>query len=164
MAVLFACKKEKRHTTEHHTMIMNLICYNGAQRYLAILSTAFTGPPVLCMMKLFGFQMNGHWSDLPSSVSNLPPNDLTLTMELIMTKIDKEASFGDQGHVFTTPRRLLSLLIRLSSLLQGGTCRRSGNGVFGAHAPVYHACFWFAQGQEETRAASNSSDWRNLEQ
>jgi hypothetical protein len=88
-------------------MIMTLINFNGAQRFLfivAILSTAFTKPPILCMTKPFGFRTNGHGSVSPSSASNLP-HDSMPTMELTMKRFDKGATFGDQGHVLTAPRR-----------------------------------------------------------
>jgi hypothetical protein len=87
-------------------MTMNLFHFNGAQRFLAIfaiLSTAFTKPPILCMTKPFGFRTNGHGSVSPSSVSNLP-HDSMPTMELTMKKIVEGATFGDQGHVLTAPR------------------------------------------------------------
>jgi hypothetical protein len=60
--------------------------------------------------------------------------------------------WGPRAHLYHPRGAFLSFLICLSSHLQGGTCRKSGNGFFGIYAPIYHSCFQFAQGQEETRA------------
>jgi hypothetical protein len=99
-------------------MKMNQLSNNSFQRNLAILSAAFAKPPVLCMTNSFGFRTNGHWSVSPSLVSNFS-HDLLPTMEMITKKIDKEAAFGDQGHVFTAPRMpscLSSSAFRLSRM------------------------------------------------
>jgi hypothetical protein len=65
-----------------------------------------------------------------------------------MKNIDKETSFGDQGHLFTAPRRLSCP----SSSTYHLFCKEAPVGGvatnFGTHATIYCSCFWFEQGQE----------------